>query len=81
MPKGKRILIRGQQWTLVLGRPPNNKCDGVCDYSSRTIYVRKTAPDRVGTCIHEILHACYPEVEEYAIIETEKAIMAALEAL
>ncbi len=79
--KAKRIRIRGQIWKLIVGRPPGNKCDGICDYQTKTIYIRKTAPDRVGTTIHETLHACLPDVEEYAIIETEKAIMAALEAL
>ena len=81
MKNGKRILIRGIPWKFIVGRPPGNKCDGMCCYDIRTIYVRKTATDPIATAVHEVLHACFPDVEEGAIIDTEEAIMAALEAL
>ncbi len=76
--KAKKIMVRGVPWKIIIGRPPGNKCDGICDYASRTIYVRKTAPDRAATMVHEVLHACFPDVEECAIIDTEEAIVAAL---
>ena len=63
----------------MVGRPPGNKCDGLCDYATRTIYVRKSAVDVHATCVHEILHAAFPDVEEGAIVDTEEAIMKGLE--
>ena len=76
----RRVTIRGQIWRIVIGRPPLNKCDGVCRYSERTIYIRPSA-EPFSTAVHEVLHACFPDIEELAIIEAEVAIVTTLRAI
>lgn len=76
--KVRRLRIRGAPWRIVIGRPPLNKCEGLCVYQTRTIYVRPNSPDRSATAVHEILHACFPDIEEAAIREAEEAIMEGL---
>ncbi len=78
----KRIKIRGKTWKLVIGRLPHNLADGVCEPISRTIYIRPHKDvNREGTLIHEILHACFPDIEEQAIEEAEAAILDGLKLL
>lgn len=72
------ISIRGTRWKLVLGRPPQNKCDGLCCYDIKTIYIRSTCKDPVATCVHEILHSCFPDLDEFAVCQAEEAIVKAL---
>ena len=75
----KRIKIRGATWKIARERPPSNFCTGLCDYDSRTIYIRPNCPDPIGTVIHELLHANFPDIEEEAIEEAEESIVKALE--
>lgn len=78
--RGRHLKIRGDKWKIVIGRPPENKCDGLCHYATSTIYIRPSA-DRIPTIVHEILHACLWDVSEEAIEETEDALVKALELL
>lgn len=77
--QSRYIRIRGVRWRLVLGRPPANLCDGYCDYNTHTIYIRSTCGDVRASAIHEILHACLPDIEEEAIEEVEAALVSVLE--
>lgn len=70
-----KLKIRGQNWHFVFGRPPLNKCVGLCVQETRTIYVRPSGKEPLGTTIHEILHAAFPDLTEAAICETENALM------
>jgi len=70
--------IRGERWRIVFGRPPLNKCSALCDYNTRTIWIRK-GEDQIACMIHEVLHACLPDIEEETIEEMEQALVKALE--
>jgi hypothetical protein len=73
--KKARIRIRGKWWSIRVERPPlKEKVEGLCDYDKRVIYLRP-GTDLPATLIHEILHACYPDMDEAAILDGETAIM------
>src|SRR6266404_7329693 len=74
-----RIRIRGEYWKLLWERPPHNNCDGVCVNEIRTIYIRPTCPEPIPTVIHEVLHACLPDVTEEVVCEVEDALVDALD--
>lgn len=76
--RARRLKIRDQQWRIVIGRPPKNNCSALCDYETRTIYIRK-GQDKAACIIHEIIHAAFPDLKEDAVEETEEAIMKGLE--
>ena len=80
-PKGYRVKIRGQNWRIVIGRPPQNKCDGLCSYRQRTIWLRPGTEHLVSTAIHESLHACFPDIDEPTVIEAELSIAEVLRRL
>ena len=76
-----KIKIRGKSWKIVFKPVP---CEpslyGICDYDTRTIHVHPKMEPK-GTLIHEVLHACLPDLSESAVNETEAAISKALELL
>lgn len=79
--KTRRLKIRNQTWKIVLGRPPQNKCSALCVYETRTIYIRPK-PDKLevaSDAVHEMLHALFPDLEEYVICEATNVIMKGLE--
>lgn len=76
--RARRLKIRGQNWRIVIDRPPKNKCDALCVYDNRTIYIRPNATDRAACIVHEILHACFRDIGEEAIEEAEEAIVKGL---
>ncbi len=75
--RGRYLTIRGERWRIVIGRPPQNKCDALCCFDRKTIYIRPKA-DRLACICHEILHACLPDLEEVAIMEIEEALVKGL---
>ncbi len=78
-PRTRRIRIRGKTWRIKIGRLPKNNCDALCDYEQRVIWIRgKTTNEPHACVIHEVLHACHPDMEESAVEETEEALVAAL---
>lgn len=78
-PQTAKIKIRGRVWTIIFRPVP---CEptlfGICDYDTKTIRVHPDKDPR-GTLIHEVLHACLPDLSETAVDETERAITKALE--
>jgi hypothetical protein len=78
-PQTAKIKIRGRVWTVIFRPVP---CEptlfGICDYDSKTIRVHPDKEPR-GTLIHEVIHACLPDLTETAVDETERAITKALE--
>ena len=76
-----KIKIRGRKWTVIFRPVP---CEpslyGICDYDTRTIHVHPKMEPK-GTLIHEVLHACLPDLSESAVNEVEDAITKALELL
>lgn len=83
MRAARRLTIRGQKWRIVFGRPPANKCEAYCDPNIRTIWIRTTSTttpeQKRARVIHEILHACFCDMEEAAIEEAEEALVRGLE--
>ncbi len=77
----RRLKIRGKKWGIKIGRCPINKSDATCDYTNRIIIISPKAKDKQGAMIHEILHACLPDLEELAVIETELAVKDGLKIL
>lgn len=80
-PKCCRIKIRGMWWRILISRPPENYCSGLCNIQTRTIYIRPTAKNKFETLVHEILHACLWDLTEEAVMETEEAIVKGLRLL
>lgn len=78
--RARRLKIRGETWRIVIGRLPKTYADGVCDPNVRTIYISPHRDvDRKATVVHEILHACFEDIDESAITEAEEAICKGLE--
>ncbi len=76
--RARRVKIRGETWRIIVGRPPANKCDALCCFDRKTIYIRKTA-DLTRCIIHEVIHACQPDLSEEAVMEIEDALATSLE--
>lgn len=74
------VKIRGRRWKVKFQKGGDTTTYGDCDYESRTITVRQT-PEARETLIHEILHACQPDLSEEAVIEIEDAITHSLNVL
>jgi hypothetical protein len=78
--KVRRVKIRGKRWRIVIGRTPARRTDGYYRYTDRTIFIRPHA-DHFTTAIHEVLHACFPDLEESAVAECEEALVRVLSAI
>jgi hypothetical protein len=77
----RKVRIRGKNWRIVVARPPvKEKIEGLCEYDTRTIYLTP-GTELPATLIHEVLHACYPDLCEDAIEEGEAAIINAIIAM
>lgn len=83
--KARRLKMRGKTWRLVYGKPPENKCSGLCEYDTKTIWIRPSqhdTPDEVlQTWFHEVLHQCFPDLKEESVQEAEDAFAAGLDLL
>jgi hypothetical protein len=77
-PPCRRLKIRGENWRIVIARPPKNDCRALCEYQTKTIWIRPSADNKIECIVHEILHACFYDLEEEAIDEAEQAIIQGL---
>ncbi len=81
----RRLKIRGFNWKLIYGRPPKNDCSAYCEPNLRTIWIRpsqnKTIVEQRRSILHEILHACFDDLNEAAVEEAEEALAKGLELL
>lgn len=73
-----RIKIRRKWWTIRYHKGGNTDAYGECHWDKREITIRKT-PESAPTLIHEIIHACQPDLNEDAVLEIEDAIVKALD--
>jgi len=75
-----RVRIRGRWWTI--RRRPIRGATGLCYDEDRKIFLRPTLKGRTlaATILHEGLHACFPDLAERPIEQTEEALLALLEA-
>ena len=74
------IQVRGERWSLRTAEGLGRKDLGECAYAERIIRapIDGDQPDELDTIIHELLHACYPDLSEDAVIEGANTIAAAL---
>jgi hypothetical protein len=73
--KSTRVRIRNRWWGVKVARPPiKGNADGLCDFEAKQIYIKPGA-ELPSTLIHEVLHACYPDLDEDAILAGEEAVM------
>lgn len=56
--------------------------DGLCDYATRTIKLRKgmSVPDLVDTILHEMIHARWPDLSEDAVADFAETLSGFLDA-
>jgi hypothetical protein len=78
-PKTRTIEIGGEKWKVIFKKPQvaDNSAIGFCVYEDNKIYVTPDS-DCLGTYIHEILHALFPQINEASIVEAEHVLMDAL---
>lgn len=82
-PFKRTLTIKGEKWKLIF-RAPRDGDDllaeiqpgdqGLCSYDNKTIYIAPNS-EAVGTGIHEVLHACFPDLNEDAITNAENVLM------
>lgn len=81
------LSIRGERWRFRLTQPheleegePEYDTEGDCDFARKRIRVSlDLSPKRFTyVVIHEVLHACFPDHDEQAIIEAGHAVNNAL---
>lgn len=70
----RRLWIRGRRWKVAISRLPIYKKDATCDYTNRIILISPSTKDKKSALIHEIIHACLPDLEELAVCEIELAL-------
>ena len=77
--KKGRVRIRGQWWRIEIKRLAPIRKDGqwsplhgLCDYAKRTIYLNPQF-DMQTTLVHEVTHACQPDLDEPTVEQIEEA--------
>jgi hypothetical protein len=72
-----RCKLRGKYWSIVFEKLHKSTL-GLCDWSSRKITIstaRKVNGElQLDTIIHELLHACQPDLAEETVEETASDI-------
>jgi hypothetical protein len=80
----KRIFIKidGAKWKVLFKKPSPNDYIGIeeddiglCVSEEKKIFVTPDPDHVLGTAIHEVLHAVFPQLNEDAIIAGEEALM------
>lgn len=80
----KRITIKVDEakWNILFKKPTPDDYIGIeeddiglCVSEERKIFVTPNPDMVLGTAIHEVLHAVFPQLNEDAIIAGEEAIM------
>lgn len=79
--KAGRVQIRGHWWRIEIKRLGPSKgpngwaaTHGMCDYETRTIYLNPQF-DLRSTLLHEVTHACQPDLDEDTVEQIENAHM------
>jgi hypothetical protein len=80
----KRITINvdGEKWKVFFKKPTQDDYIGIeeddiglCVMEERKIFVTPNPDMVLGTAIHEVLHAAFPQINEDAIIAGEEALL------
>lgn len=66
-----RCKLRGKYYSLKFAKLEKRLC-GQCDWDKRTISIneRLSGEIELDTLIHELLHACQPDLAEETVTET-----------
>lgn len=82
--KAGRVRIRGKWWKIEIKRlaPVKQKegwvsLHGLCNYSTRTIFLNPQFNMKT-TLLHEVTHACQPDLDELTVEQIEEAHVNAL---
>lgn len=72
------IKVRGERWRLVIEQ--DKDAYGTCDCDAKVIRIAPgaTQVQSIDTIVHEMLHACLPDLSEDAVAETATDITSAL---
>jgi hypothetical protein len=80
------IKIDGVKWKILFKKPTPNDYIGVeeddiglCVSEDKKIFVTPDPDMVLGTAMHEVLHAAFPQLNEDAIIVGEKALVQLLD--
>jgi hypothetical protein len=80
----KRIFIKidGARWKVLFKKPTAKDYIGIeeddiglCVSEEKTIFATPDPDMVLGTAIHEVLHAVFPQLSEDAVIAGEEALM------
>jgi hypothetical protein len=76
------IKIDGVKWKVIFKKPTPSDYIGIeeddiglCVSEERKIFVTPNPDMVLGTAIHEVLHAVFPQLNEDAVIAGEEALM------
>jgi len=77
----RTVYIGDQRWKVVWDCRLRD-ADGVCDYASRTIKLRRgmNVADLVDTILHEMIHARWPDLNEDAVCDFAETLSGFLDA-
>jgi hypothetical protein len=77
--KSGRVRIRGKWWKIEIKQlAPTRRGDrwlslhGLCDYTNRIIFLNPQFDMRT-TLLHEVTHACQPDLDELTVEQIEEA--------
>jgi Zn-dependent peptidase ImmA (M78 family) len=81
------INVRGKKYIVLIRRPPRQRKQkkfdyGACYFLKQKIFLNpyQSKDQMLNTVIHELLHACLPDLEEFAVDETATVISRFLKA-
>jgi len=68
--------VRGKNYKIEFKSPKNKRDLGECDNENKIILIRPSLKDRIRleVTLHEVLHACCPDLNEDAIDETAMSL-------
>lgn len=72
----KTHLFRGKRYKIFFRSPNNKNHLGTCNDEDREIEIRPTlkGEEELDCIVHESLHACFPDIHDYAINEAASSI-------
>jgi hypothetical protein len=77
--KSGRVRIRGSWWKIEIKQLAPTKINGewqtvhgLCDYAARVIFLNPQF-DMQTTLLHEVTHACQPDLDEPTVEQIEEA--------
>lgn len=75
-----RVRIRGQWWRIRVDENLKRSLWGLCNFDARliTLSPRATGKNHLGTVVHELIHAEFPDLDEEAVTRSANTIESVL---